>query len=330
MSYVENLKTFVRVYELGSMSAAGRDLRVSAAVSSSRIGELEKRLGVRLFYRTTRTLKPTQHGELFYKGAIKILDTIEEVEGGIAEIAAAPKGTVFVSAPLGIGKKLIAPLVPAFIERYPEVNVRLRLSDRRVDIINEGLDAAFVLGDLTDSELRVRPIHDFERVLCAGPTYIAKNGAPRRGEDLLQQGHKCLLLRFPGANEFFWNLKDGESIKRYDLVGPLESDDGDVLTGWALSGCGIVNKPVFEVAEYLAKGELTVVAEQTPPLPQPFSCVYPHKRLQDVKTRLLIDFMVAGCRETLAKMPSTLADLGLRPVRRKAAQTRRKAEKSEA
>ncbi len=121
VSYVENLKTFVRVFELGSMSAAGRDLRVSAAVSSSRISELEKRLGVRLFYRTTRTLKPTQHGELFYKGAIKILDTIEEVEGGIAEIAAAPTGTVFISAPLGIGKKLIAPLIPEFVALYPDV-----------------------------------------------------------------------------------------------------------------------------------------------------------------------------------------------------------------
>src|SRR6056297_758223 len=148
MSYVNNLKTFVRVYELGSMSAAGRDLRISPAVSSSRISELEKHLGIRLFNRTTRSLKPTQHGQMFYKGAIKILDTINEVEAGIAEITSNPRGTIFISAPLGLGKKLIAPLVPQFKLEYPDINVRLRLSDRKVDITNEGLDAAFVLGNL--------------------------------------------------------------------------------------------------------------------------------------------------------------------------------------
>ncbi|MEP4290984.1 MAG: LysR family transcriptional regulator, partial [Rhizobiaceae bacterium] len=154
MSYVANIKTFVRVYELGSMSAAGRDLRVSGAVTSSRIAELEKHLGVRLFNRTTRSLKPTEHGELFYKGATRILDTIEEVEGSIAEVTDQPRGSVFIAAPLGLGKKLIAPLVPSFKEKFPDVNVRLRLSDRKVDITNEGLDAAFVLGELRDSEMR--------------------------------------------------------------------------------------------------------------------------------------------------------------------------------
>jgi DNA-binding transcriptional LysR family regulator len=138
MAYVDMLKTFVRVYELGSMSAAARDLRVSAAVSSSRISDLEKSLGVRLFNRTTRSLRATAHGELFYKGAIKILDTIREVEGGIAEITAQPKGTLFISAPLALGKKLVAPLIPAFKAEYPDINVRLRLSDRKVDIAQEG------------------------------------------------------------------------------------------------------------------------------------------------------------------------------------------------
>lgn len=303
MSYVDNLRTFVRVYELGSMSAAGRDLRVSAAVSSSRISELEKRLGARLFHRTTRTLRPTQHGELFYKGAIKILDTIEEVEGSIAETATSPKGTVFVSAPLGIGKKLIAPLVPKFIDLYPQVNVRLRLSDRKVDVVSEGLDAAFVLGELNDSELRVRPIHEFERVLCASPGYVENFGMPETGDDLLQQGHKCLLLRFPGANEFYWNLRNGDEVKKYELMGPLESDDGDVLTDWAQTGCGIVNKTRFEVDHLFASGELVPVAIQNPPTNQPFSCVYPHKRLQDVKSRLLIDFMISNCKTQLSSSP---------------------------
>lgn len=301
MAYIENVKTFVRIFELGSMSAAGRDLRVSAAVASSRIAELERHLGVRLFNRTTRSLKPTEHGELFYKGAIKILDTIDEVEGGIAEITANPKGTIFVSAPLGLGKRLIAPFVPEFKQQYPELNVRLRLSDRRVDITGEGLDAAFVLGAQTDSELRIRPIHDFERVLCASPDYIARYGMPENGDELFLNHHKCLMLRFPGAVEFYWILQVGHTPKRYQFEAPLESDDGDVLTGWALAGSGIINKTRFEVAPYLADGSLVEVAAATPPTNQPFSCVYPHKRLQDMKVRLFIDYAVNRCRKALGK-----------------------------
>ena len=215
MSYVNNLRTFVRVYELGSMSAAGRDLRVSPAVSSSRISELEKHLGTRLFNRTTRNLMPTQQGELFYKGAVKILDTINEVEGSISEITAKPKGTIFVSAPLGIGKKLIAPLVPKFQELYPDINVRLRLSDRKVDITNEGLDAAFVMGSLIDSDMRVLSIYDFQRILCASPSYVKTYGMPVKAGDLFINNHRCLLLRYPGLPEFFWSLKKGDEIQKY-------------------------------------------------------------------------------------------------------------------
>ncbi|MEM7069506.1 MAG: LysR family transcriptional regulator [Pseudomonadota bacterium] len=304
MSYVNNLKTFVRVYELGSMSAAGRDLRVSPAVSSSRISELEKRLGIRLFNRTTRNLTPTEQGELFYKGAIKILDTISEVEGGISEISENPKGSIFVSAPLGMGKKLIAPLVPEFQAEYPDIHVRLRLSDRRVDITNEGLDAAFVLGRQIDSEQRILPVYEFERVLCAAPQYIERHGMPETGDDLFAGNHRCLLLRYPGLNEFYWNLHVGDSVRKYEFTSPLESDDGDVLTNWALDGCGITNKPSFEVAEYLKSGNLVKVAEATPPTSAPFSCVYPHKRLQDPKIRLFIEFMVSRCKAQISQADS--------------------------
>ncbi len=299
MSYVNNLKTFIRVHELGSMSAAGRDLRVSPAVSSNRISELEKHLGIRLFNRTTRNLKPTEQGDLFYKGAIKILDTISEVEGSISDGISNPKGTIFVAAPLGIGKKLIAPLVPKFQDKYPEINVRLRLTDRKVDITNEGLDAAFVLGKLVDSELRVLPIHDFQRILCASPKYIEKYGAPENGSDLSAKSHRCIMLRYPGLNEFFWTLQEDNKVKRYEFISPLESDDGDVLTTWALSGSGIINKPIYEVSEYLKTKELVAVAKKSPPTNLPFSCVYPHKRLQDPKSRLFIEFMVAECKKQI-------------------------------
>ena len=113
MSYVSNLRTFIRVYELGSMSSAARDQRVSPAVASARIAELEKHLGVRLFNRTTRSLQPTEQGNIFYKGACKILETIEEAEAAVTDLTQNPRGSLHVAAPLGIGKRLIAPLIPA-------------------------------------------------------------------------------------------------------------------------------------------------------------------------------------------------------------------------
>ena len=198
MSYVNTLRTFVRVYELGSMSAAGRDQRVSAAVASARIAELEKHLGVRLFNRTTRSLQPTEQGAIFYKGALKILETVEEAEAAVADVSRSPRGSIHVAAPLGIGKRLIAPLIPSFKDLYPHVDVRLRLSDRRVDVTAEGLDVAFLLGALEDSNLRVRPIADCRRVLCAAPSYVEQRGMPHHGRDLIEARHSCLLLRFPG------------------------------------------------------------------------------------------------------------------------------------
>ncbi|MCA1244088.1 LysR family transcriptional regulator [Stappia stellulata] len=299
MSYVNNLKVFVRVVELGSMSAAARDRRVSPAVVSSRIGELEKHLGVRLFNRTTRKLQPTEHGAIFYKGAVKILDTIEEAEAAVADVARNPRGSIFVAAPLGIGRRLIAPLIPEFKAAYPAVDVRLRLSDRKLDVMGEGLDIAFVLGTPQDSALRMRPVFECERVLCAAPSYLAEHGVPQSGRDLVDGRHSCLLLRFPGANEFQWTLTGPEEPLRYEVAGPFESDDGDVLTDWALAGCGIVNKPLFEVIDHLRSGALVPVCTATPPPPVQLACLYPHKRFQDPKIRLFIDFVTAGCQRAL-------------------------------
>lgn len=303
MSYVNTLRTFVRVYELGSMSAAGRDQRVSAAVASARIAELEKHLGVRLFNRTTRSLQPTEQGSIFYKGALKILETIEEAEAAVADVSRSPRGSIHVAAPLGIGKRLIAPLIPGFKDMYPQVDVRLRLSDRRLDVTAEGLDVAFLLGALEDSNLRVRPIAECRRVLCAAPGYVERRGMPRSGRDLIEAKHSCLLLRFPGAREFIWTLVTPEGPQRFEVTGPFESDDGDVLTGWALSGRGIVLKPVFEVAEQLASGALVVVAEDTPPEAVRLAALFPHKRLQDPKIRLFLDHMVSACKKALALLP---------------------------
>lgn len=292
MSYLDTIRTFVRVYELGSMSAAGRDLRISPAVTSSRISQLEDHLSVRLFQRTTRSLTPTEQGRAFYGGACAILEAVESAEAQVVSITDNPKGSLFVAAPLGVGRRLIAPRVPEFLKAYPEVSVRLRLTDRKVDLTTEGLDLAFFLGQPEDSNLRIRKIADVERVLCASPDYIAARGLPARGDQLVADGHECLNLRFPGATEFQWPLVTADGVKRFRVAGRYESDDGDVLTDWALAGHGIALKPIFEVADHLRDGRLVPVATETPPEPIQMACLFTHRRRQDPKTRLFMEFMI--------------------------------------
>ena len=292
MSYLENIRTFVRVYELGSMSAAGRDLRISPAVTSSRISQLEEHLSVRLFQRTTRSLTPTEQGQAFYGGACEVLESVENAEAHVVNITDNPKGSLFVAAPLGVGRRLIAPLVPAFLAEYPQVNVRLRLTDRKVDLTTEGLDLAFFLGQPEDSNLRIRKIADVTRVLCASPDYVAARGMPASGADLVADKHECLNLRFPGAPDFKWPLVTKDGVKRFSVSGRYESDDGDVLTDWALAGHGIAMKPAFEVSHHLADGRLVPVAVETPPEPIQMACLFTHRKRQDPKTRLFMEFVI--------------------------------------
>lgn len=298
MAYLDNLRTFVRIYELGSMSAAARDQRISAAVASARVALLEEHLGVRLFQRTTRKLHPTEQGVLFYQGARKVLDAVEDAEAEVSNVTQTPRGTLYVAAPLGLGRRLIAPLIPKFREAYPLISIRLRLSDRKLDLAAEGLDAAFFLGVPEDSTLRIRKIADCARLLCAAPEYLARRGVPTSSTDL-RQNHECLNLRYPGAPEFQWPLQTPDGVRRVAVSGPLESDDGDVLTDWALAGHGIVLKPVFEVAEHLRAGRLVPVLPDEPPIAVQMAALFTHRRRQDPKVRLFLDFMVAQVRAAL-------------------------------
>ncbi|CAN7643156.1 LysR family transcriptional regulator [Phyllobacterium sp. LjRoot231] len=302
MSYLDNLRVFVRVVELGNLSAAGRDQRASPAVASNRIKELERHLGVRLFNRTTRKLTPTEHGRVFYEGAVKIIEAINEAEAAIADLSKKPKGAIRITAPLGIGRRLIASGIPEFHDKYPDIEVRLRLSDHNVDIMSEGVDVAFKLGILEDSNLRMRGIMNCERIICASPDYLERRGTPVTPDDLIAEHHDCLLLRYPGSKEYFWTLQTPEGTRKLEVSGPYDSDDGDVLTQWALEGRGIINKPLFEVKSYLNEGALQAILTDTPPASIQLAAIYPHKRFQDPKVRLMIDFMTERCQRLVSEM----------------------------
>ncbi|RWP59899.1 LysR family transcriptional regulator [Mesorhizobium sp.] len=299
MAYLDNISVFVRVVELGNLSAAGRDMRISPAVASNRIKELEKHLGVRLFNRTTRQLMPTEHGTVFYSGAKQVLEAITEAEAAVSALSGQPRGTIKVTAPLGLGRRLVASGIPDFHDKYPDIEVRLRLSDHNVDIMKEGIDVAFRLGIIEDSSLRMRGIMECERVLVAAPKYLETRGEPTEPQELIASKHDCLMLRYAGAREYVWTLQTADGPRKFEVHGPYDTDDGDVLTGWALSGRGIINKPRFEVEPFIRDRRLKVILPDTPPTPVQFAAVYPHKKLQDPKVRLLLDFMAERCQRLI-------------------------------
>ncbi|MEM7320908.1 MAG: LysR family transcriptional regulator [Pseudomonadota bacterium] len=300
MSYIESLRVFVRVLELGSITSGGRDLRLTPAVASKRIKELEGRLGVRLFNRTTRSITPTEVGNVFYDEAKSILLALETAEARVANFSDRPRGAIRVTAPLGVGRRIVAPQVPDFVDAYPQTEVRMRLSDRKVDILADGLDIAFFVGEPTDSNMKLRKIAECERVLCASPQYLSEFGTPDVPEDLLHADHNCLLLRYPRSPEYFWTLSTDMGLVKLEVRGKYDADDGDVLTNWALAGRGIINKPKFDVAEHLKSGRLVAVLPNTPPPKTIFGCLYPHKKLQDPKIRLFVEHIAARSKSMLA------------------------------
>jgi DNA-binding transcriptional LysR family regulator len=288
MSYLDSLRVFVRVVELGSITAGGRDLRLSPAGASNRIKDLETRFGVRLLNRTTRTLTPTEVGQVLYENARKVIAALDEAEAIVSSFSGTPHGVLRVVAPLGLGRRLVAPLIPRFCEDAPEVDVRLRLSDRQVNIVQDGIDVAFFLGQPEDSTLSWRKIADCRRVLVAAPAYLARRGTPQTPEDL--NTHNCLLLRFPRSPEYFWQLQVNGERRKLMVSGRFDADDGEVLAEWARDGAGIANRPRYEVAADLEAGRLVEVLPDTPPVAAQFGCLMPHRQLQDPKVRLFVDF----------------------------------------
>lgn len=290
MSYLESLRVFVRVVELGSITAGGRDLRLSPAVASNRIKDLENRFGVRLLNRTTRKLTPTEIGRAFYDNARKVIETLDEAEALVSSFSGRPQGVIRLTAPLGLGRRLIAPLIPPFCADNPGVDFRLRLSDRNVNIVEDAIDLAFFLGEPADSALKWRKIADCPRVLVASPDYLSRHGTPKAPEDLVD--HNCLLLRYPRSPEYYWVLQGDDGPQKMMVGGRFDTDDGDVLTAWALDGEGIANRPLYEVAADIKAGRLVEVLPQNRPLPSQFGALTPHRRLQDPKVRMFADFAV--------------------------------------
>jgi DNA-binding transcriptional LysR family regulator len=200
-----------------------------------------------------------------------------------------------VTAPLGLGRRLLGPAVVRFGAMYPEIDVRVRLSEHLVDLTAEGIDVALRLTTFSDSSFILKKVAPVERLLCASPAYLERAGQPGRIEEL--ERHACLLLRFPGSRQFRWPFKDTQGkIVQVPVGGRMDADDGDLLTEWALAGQGIILKPVFEVAPHLASGALVPVLPEHPPEPLTLGVLYPSRQLVPAKIRVFSEFLVDEAR----------------------------------
>lgn len=286
---ISDWAVFARAAELGSLSAAGRDLRLSAAVVSNHLAKLEKHLGVRLLNRTTRRVSMTEEGEIFYGHCTRILKEIETVEAAVTAGREQPRGAVTITAPVGFGRRHIAPFVPRFTALYPDIQLRLHLSDRLTDLVESGTDLAVRIADLKSFSFIARKLAPNRRILVASPAYLEAQGEPSEPDDLMR--HNCLLLRFPGSQQYQWTLEGAGGPRSLSVSGSMDSDNGEVLTDWCLEGAGIALKSLWEVGEDIAAGRLKVVLPESPPTGHAIYAVYPGGRLLPPRVRAFIDFL---------------------------------------
>jgi DNA-binding transcriptional LysR family regulator len=285
---LQEMAVFAKVVAAGSLSAAARELGSSPAVVSRRLAALESRLGVRLVNRTTRTLNLTVEGSRYYEACTRVLADIQEADAEVAAGRVEPRGALKVALPASFGHQHVAPLVPKFAERYPKVELALSLSDRNVNVMDEGFDVAVCIADLRDSSLAARRLAPNRRVVCASPAYLAAHGTPRTPEDLAK--HNCLVVSDFTAN-WEYKTRDGRSTS-VRVQGRYACDNWEVLRQWALAGLGIALKSTWDVYRQLEDGSLVVLlSEYTFHSDVAIYAVYPHRRFLPAKTRVFIEFL---------------------------------------
>ena len=287
----QEMAVFSKVVAAGILSAAARELGLSPALISRRLAGLEARLGVRLINRTTRSLRLTDEGAGYYDTCTRVLAEIEEADAAVSAGRVEPQGALKVAMPASFGHQHLAPLIPEFASRYPQVRLALSLSDRNVNVIEEGFDLAIRIAHLEDSSLAARRLAPNRRVVCASPAYLERHGTPRTPQDLAQ--HNCLT-----ANDFVMNWDYKEPDGRPGSVrvsGRYACDNWEVLREWALAGMGVALKSTWDVYRHIEDGSLVSVCPgYTFGSDVAIYAVYPHRRFLPAKTRVFIEFLAAS------------------------------------
>lgn len=289
MDRLSEIEAFVRVAEAASFSAAARRLGASKSVISRHVSALEARLGARLFHRTTRALTLTEAGQGYLERTRRILADLEEADVAVGQLQAAPRGRLRINAPMSFGFLHLAPAIPDFLARHPEVDVDLVMNDRFVDLVDEGFDVAVRIGTLTNSSLIARRLAPIRRVVCASPDYFHRHGVPETPDDL--KAHLCL----PNTNISLlheWRFRTAEGQPwPVEIRGRMSANNGDALRIAALKGLGLTFLPTFIVGVDLQAGTLNTVLDPFIPQDMTLNAVYPHARHLSPKVRAFVDFL---------------------------------------
>ncbi len=287
---ITGMQVVVKVAATGGFSAAARELRLSQTMVTKHVAEIETRLGVTLFHRSTRRLTLTEAGSRYLESCTRILAEIEDAETEAGAGRAEPRGTLRVNAPVSFGMREIGPLLSEFLDKNPEVSIELGVNDRVVDLIDEGWDLAIRIGRLEDSSLVARKLAPVRTVVCASPAYLQKHGAPRTIADL--KAHNCLeytLGKIIVSRR--WPFGRKADIVA-EVNGNLRANNGDTLLMAACAGLGLIYEPTFIVGDHLRDGRLVPLALDHPPIEMGLYAVYPPQRAVPAKVRAFIDFLL--------------------------------------
>lgn len=290
MDRITSMRVFARAATEGSLSAAARRLGMSPAMAAKHVNALEARLGVKLLHRTTRRLSLTEAGSDYLEACQRILPEIDEAEAAAASQRIKATGLLRMNVPLSFGTRFIAPLIPQFTRRHPEVNVELGLSDAQLDLIGGGWDLAIRIGHLADSPLHARKLGESAMRVCAAPAYLDRRGAPRRIAELVQ--HNCLSYTLSALQDArHWAFGARGDI-RMAISGDLIANNGDALLAAALGGQGIIYQPDFIVGDAIRSGALVELELDQPPVDLGgIHVLYPPERRPPAKVRVMIDYL---------------------------------------
>jgi DNA-binding transcriptional LysR family regulator len=288
MDLLDSMKVYVLTVDKGSLSAAAAAADMSATKAGNHLRMLEQRLGMQLLHRTTRRQRLTPFGEDYYARCKDILRLVQETEVQAQNMRLAPAGRLRISAPVTFGSEALMAALPGYLERYPEVSVDLELSDRVVDLMEEGFEAAIRIGALApDSPLVARPLAPYRLMVCAAPGYLARRGTPARPADLA--GHDCLA--FSPAALAQWRFTRGDDVCRVPVSGRVQVNHGPALRAAALHGLGVVMQPAILLEADVRAGHLVQLFPEFALPSHPMHVVYLPDRYRSTKLRSFIDYL---------------------------------------
>lgn len=289
---LDNLALFLRIVEKGGLAVAGRETGLSPATVSERLAALEAHYGATLLARTTRAISLTEEGRALVDGARRLLAEAEELESRLRRGADVISGPIRLSAPEDLGRRLLVPVIDAFLDEHPAVTVDLNLTDGNVDLVGQGMDFAIRHGVLADSSLKAKMLGENRRVVCAAPSYLAENGTPEHPDDLAR--HDCIVMRFGQNIDREWPFVIDGAVRRIAVRGRRVANDGGLVREWCRQGRGIALKSIRDVDADLASGALVELLTAFSADSTGLQIVYPPSAVQPRRVRMLIDRIAAA------------------------------------